>query len=101
MLHGTIDVNFNEIGEWEAVRKHQDPENPANNMYRCQLEYTGTDGYKAIAKDFWVSHRYGDGAVLLAANVLSTGWPLLRRKYMSEDDVTANFLATKIGGRPC
>lgn len=68
-LHGEIKVNQQPVGEWWAVR--QQPvvvDNDQISEYACVVRLRETE----TETRFTVQHRYGDGAVALAAKVLMT-----------------------------
>ena len=71
-LHGTIEINNRIIGGWTAQRITNDHapviDDDLTSTYKCEV-YT-THG---PTRRFEVEHRYGDGAVVLAALVLSKG----------------------------
>lgn len=67
-LHGDIRVNGGKIGDWEAVRR-QHPPNIDFNVYDIVVTYTDPLGNRHGYADSLV-HRYGDGAITLAAEVL-------------------------------
>lgn len=88
MLHGEVKVNDGEIARWTAVRKERvdcgearNGEAPPFFRYECTLWYRNLAGYPMEAA-FDVTHRYGDGAVLLAHKVLMQGYGKLRVKPM-------------------
>lgn len=70
-LHGSIEINHQLIGYWSAVRRsaktQQTPD--AVNVYDCEV-HSSWNG-EIYLRRFEVTHRYGDGAVALAARVLS------------------------------
>lgn len=76
MLHGEIKMNGITIGEWFAERRERHyPPNEENGplyLYECFLKYRDIGGYPMEAK-YEVKHRYGDGALRLAANVIAKG----------------------------
>ena len=76
-LHGEINVNGSEIGRWNA-RRMQHPPQEVNDYevvvrYR-EPEYLGGHSYTVRG---CIQHRFGDGAVALAAEVLRWAAPLL------------------------
>lgn len=74
MIEGTLDIGGNEIGRWTAARGERlyGEYKDTYYEYNCTLDYRGTDGYPYHA-EFPVPHRYGDGALVLAAKVLIQG----------------------------
>lgn len=77
MLHGDIRVNGILIGEWTAVRQNNTQKD--FNDYRCEINFRDVQGYPCHAEWHMTGHRYGDGAVMLAARVLSEGMAKARR----------------------
>ena len=75
-LHGEIRVNGMTIGEWSAQRSsHLDSQPRADEIveYDCMARQDSTlEGNPAILWRGKVSHRFGDGALALAAVVLGT-----------------------------
>jgi hypothetical protein len=67
-LHGLIQVNDQPIGAWSAVRVAEG----ADGIYRYRCEVQVNHG---IPRRFYVLHRYSDGAVALAAKVLTAASP--------------------------
>lgn len=83
MLHGEIKVNGTDICEWWAVRKNQVfPPGRENDgtffRYECGVRYRDIQGYPNEA-EFDVKHRFGDGALLLAAQVVKVGYGRAKR----------------------
>lgn len=67
-LHGTIGVNGARIGDWVARRVSRAGGTDADPVYRyeCIVHFDGR-----IVWEGEIEHRYADGAVVLAAKVLS------------------------------
>lgn len=71
MLHGDIRINGDKIGEWEAqclsdvpfAQRRLQADAVADYRYEVELNYKRFTGQ--------VSHRYGDGAAVLLAKVMS------------------------------
>ena len=76
MLHGDIQINGTTIGSWAAVRKEQ--VNDDTHLYDCKLIYRDNQGYLNEGR-FQVKHRYGAGALQLAAEVIRIGEDFLKR----------------------
>ena len=74
MLHGEIRVNGMVIGAWEAQRHtHTDSQPLADALvsYECMVRQDSIpDGNPAVLWRGKVTHRFGDGALALAASVL-------------------------------
>lgn len=94
MLHGEIKVNDGYIGKWSAVRKERtlalpdevDPEhNSTYYRYDCHVEYFDMGGYLKFG-DFTVTHRYGDGPLMLTAKVLIHAQRHLKRPPIEADN---------------
>lgn len=66
MLHGEIMVNGHAISQWSARRLTDISDTEAFHLYECRVE---REGGRAIA--FTLSHRYSDGATVLAQKVLA------------------------------
>lgn len=64
-LHGTIEVNNTRIGAWVARRVFT----ASPNLYDCEV-ITDEFGIRETRR-FQVEHHYDDGAIALAAKVLS------------------------------
>ncbi len=79
-LHGEIKVNGLVIGTWEAVRQGEIQRQPGvarvidpNTTfdYACTANLNSSpDGCPAVLERFTVTHRFGDGALVLASKVL-------------------------------
>ena len=69
--HGTIAVNGEIVGMWSAQRVEPMPPPSGDTLctYRCTVVEHGPQG---VSVDFEVEHRWGAGAVALAALVLET-----------------------------
>ena len=74
-LHGTIEVNDMVLGHWSAQRcSHLDREPEAMDVveYACEAHLHSTlQGNPQVDWKGNVTHRFGDGALALAARVLS------------------------------
>ena len=66
-LHGTISVNHRSIGQWEAQRVATNPD--GNHTYEWRVS---RDGHSATGT---LTHAFPDGALALAAKVLSAAAP--------------------------
>lgn len=83
-LHGEIKANGMTIGAWEAQRAAGEKADPGPDdlvTYDCMVRQDSTlQGNEAVLERFEVTHRFGEGALALAALVLeeglakSTGW---------------------------
>lgn len=77
-LYGSIRVNGKPIGIWTATRVKGSISHPGPNhvlTYYCTVEQETTlPGCPAIHWHGQVNHRFGDGAVGLAAMVLATAF---------------------------
>lgn len=71
-LHGEIRVNGMVIGEWEAQRQteHQPEPDDVVHYWAMARQNSTPDGCPAFLERFEVEHRFGDGALALAARVL-------------------------------
>lgn len=70
MLHGEIKVNHREVGYWQAVRLDGLKLTQQTSNYRCNVTRRLIHGgYQRC--DFNLTHRYDDGAAVLAAKVLT------------------------------
>lgn len=69
-LHGTIEVNRERIGWWFAQRISGGDQPDDVNTYEVSV-HTGRLGDAMTNWRGTVEHRYGDGAVVLAAKVLA------------------------------
>lgn len=67
-LHGTIEVNRETIGEWEAVNRGPIA-NPPDDRTWCRYECRVAAEYRVWTG--WVEHAREDGPVVLAALVLA------------------------------
>lgn len=74
-LHGTISINLLTIGWWEAVRQETLLSDDQVSTYRWAAELNGEQRTGVL------THRYSDGAVALAAAVLTA--------YLEEDRAVA------------
>ncbi len=81
-LHGPIQVNGMTIGEWSAVRQtvtNGPPHADEVLTYDCTVHQdSAPDGCAAVLERFSVQHRFGDGALALAAAVLAKGTTLAK-----------------------
>lgn len=84
MLHGEIKVNEIVIGEWTAER--EEPVALDVHMYACTVKYRNLAGYPLRA-DFRVKHRHSNGAVALAAHILSEANYYLKPERMKDESV--------------
>lgn len=66
-LHGTIRVDGLVIGYWGARRKEHPPE--AVNTYEVECEFSDINGVHHHKKGE-ITHEFGDGALVLASEVL-------------------------------
>lgn len=80
-LHGTIAVNEQVIGGWSAVRGEDT--SPPNRVYRYTCEVVRFEPYEQI--HFHLHHAYTDGAVALAAAVLTKAQRLMRDEEPLDD----------------
>jgi hypothetical protein len=84
MLHGEIRVNGMTIGEWSAQRASHLDETPGPDTvvtYDCMVRQDSTlEGNPAILERFQVEHRFGNGALALAADVLCDGEALAAQR---------------------
>lgn len=78
-LHGTIEINGSVIGAWSARRIIGSTDRDAVNTYDCEVAADQMGGGVLHVDRFHLQHRYGDGAVALAAKVLA-------RANLSDDD---------------
>lgn len=63
-LHGSIEVNNQRVGYWQAQRVVTGEP----NVYNCEVNrVTGSPA----THHFQIEHRYEDGAIVLAAKVLA------------------------------
>lgn len=78
MLHGDIRVNGQHLGEWKAERASHIDEAPGPDdvvVYACEARIVSTpQGNPAVLERFDVTHRFGDGALALAARVLGQAY---------------------------
>lgn len=65
-LHGEVKVNGRAVAWWQAVRVNGGTQPDDINRYACAVQRTGSPRWAGT-----VEHRYGDGAVALAAAVLA------------------------------
>lgn len=75
-LHGEIRVNGMTIGEWSAQRRSDQYEVHADSqvVYDCMVRQDSTlEGNPAVLERFTLTHRFGDGALVLVAKVLQRG----------------------------
>lgn len=86
MLHGEIKVNNTVIGEWKAVRKTRDLRD--FNEYDCTVTYRDMQGYPCEAKWTIYGQGYGNGAVSLAARVLTEAVGKLERIQRTQEEDT-------------
>ena len=77
MLSGDIKVNGTLIGEWYATRASHDRRD--FNDYECHLKYRDIQGYPCEAHWFMHGQGHVNGAVSLAARVLSEGMAKAKR----------------------
>ena len=73
-LHGMIQVNSISIGWWSAVRVTTGPQPAPDDMvaYNCQVRQSKTlEGNSGVNWQGQVQHRFGDGALALASEVLA------------------------------
>ncbi len=68
MISGTILINGTYIGEWEAVRQQHPPQEI--NDYKVMVRYRDKTGHLHV-REGTLSHRYVNGALSLAANILN------------------------------
>lgn len=98
-LHGLIQVNGVAIGHWSAVRdpdiKFKDPKPGDIVPYYCEVaQATTLEGHPAIRWEGIIQHCFGDGALALAAEVLSQAfkygdndtWQAKRDRLIAERD---------------
>lgn len=81
MLHGEIKVNHHIIGEWRAVNKGRVED---ITIYQCNIKYEKMTGHK-VDRDFFVMHRYGDGALALTSAVCREASIVVEKKYHSSN----------------
>lgn len=95
MLHGDIKVNDHVIGSWRAVNEtvHNGPD--AVNTYRVTVAYTNIRNFHQVAK-FYVMHRYGDGALILASKILAEAPNHLRAPTLDDDGYAVKALSEKV-----
>lgn len=67
-LHGDIRVNGNIIGSWVATREKGQAVD-GKFKYRCSALWTDLGGYRYSA-DFEHEHKFTDGAIILASDLL-------------------------------
>jgi hypothetical protein len=80
-LHGPICVNGKDIGNWYAQREMGvlDPQADDVVTYVCVVHQEATlEGNPAINWAGTLDHRFGDGALALAAKVLTTASAITR-----------------------
>ena len=70
-LHGEIKVNGIPIGAWHARRTEDLLFDAQVCTYECGVEYYGVGMSDPARQEFTVRHRYDEGAVALAAKVLT------------------------------
>lgn len=68
-LHGKIMLNDEVLGAWEAVRDTPKPVKGVN-LYHVRVDYTAK-GHPPMTFRCRMRHDYDDGALALAARVLS------------------------------
>lgn len=80
-LHGTINLNGRQLIAWTARRLADHPQEI--NEYECRVSNR--------LDDFTVTHRYSDGAAVLAAKVL------VASVVTEQSDVDPDVLAALLG----
>lgn len=75
MLHGKIEINDVAIGKWEAERI--ETIFARTHRYDCRVWYRNHEGHPLHA-EFQVVNYEGNGAIGLAALVISTGMKKLK-----------------------
>lgn len=95
MLHGEIKVNEQVIGEWTAVRIQ---EIDGFCDYDCHMTYTNMAGYPMEAAWTLRGHAMGNGAVSLAARVLSEGMQHLKVRPLPRDVEAVKEFGRRLAG---
>lgn len=72
-LHGLIEVNGYSIGFWSAQRLGDNvvPSPDDVMSYACEVHQNGDLTHSPSIERFTLEHRFGDGALTLAAKVLN------------------------------
>lgn len=82
-LHGPIQVNAEMVGYWSAQRIRTGGDGV--NRYRCDVTWTSEDQTWHQHR-FEIEHQYRDGAVALAAKVLTRAVELADTEGGAEHD---------------
>jgi hypothetical protein len=69
-LHGEIKINGQVIGAWQARRLETLIDETQVSTYECSVDYVGRGG-QMTQERFELRHRYSEGAISLASQVLA------------------------------
>lgn len=87
-LHGPIQVNAEVIGRWSARRTVPAPDPDGFAPYDCMVSMYADDPPQVTC--FELHHRYDDGALVLAAEVLAEA-VRLRQEKQPVDEIEDGF----------
>ena len=84
MLHGDLKVNDVKIGDWEIVNQKEILDGAAVYEYKVEINYRDINGTRKRGR-FTVTHRHGDGALVLIGKVFTEAAAHMRSIPLGDD----------------